>query len=160
MSAPKMTRLDELQADDAIWGVDEAAQQELAEALRGADLERDDSWERSAAVATVALQEGLPSGPSQQLLNALRAAAPLPQLEESAIRHWLQPNMVLAAACIVAQATADDEGPLPVSVQPVSAQPIGKRRMGFHVRPRHALAIQRGARIQRLKPICRLVFTN
>ena len=100
MSAAQMTRLDELQADDAIWGVDEAAQQELAEALRGADLERDDSWERSAAVATVALQEGLPSMPSQQLMDTLRAAAPLPQLETSAIRHWLQPNMVLAAALL------------------------------------------------------------
>ncbi|MFT6080696.1 MAG: hypothetical protein ACJAYX_004028 [Planctomycetota bacterium] len=95
-----MTRLDELQADDAIGGLDEAEQQELAEALRAAGLERDASWERIAAVAMVALQQGLPSGPSPQLMNALRAAAPVSQLRVSMAQRWLQPNMVLAAALL------------------------------------------------------------
>ncbi|MGK0435122.1 MAG: hypothetical protein ACJA0V_004281, partial [Planctomycetota bacterium] len=100
MSSEPMTRLDELQADDAIGGLDEAEQQELAEALRAAGLERDASWERIAAVAMVALQQGLPSGPSPQLMNALRAAAPVSQLRVSMAQRWLQPNMVLAAALL------------------------------------------------------------
>jgi hypothetical protein len=100
MSTAHLTRLDELQADDAIWGVDEAAQQELVEALHAADLERDASWERSAAVVAIALQHGLPRGPSPQLMKALQASAPMLQPEVPVNRHWSQPNLILAAALL------------------------------------------------------------
>ena len=46
MSASSMTRLDELQADDAIWGLDASAGQELVDALREAAVDADPSWER------------------------------------------------------------------------------------------------------------------
>jgi hypothetical protein len=100
MSAAQLTRLDELQADDAIWGVDEVAHQELVDGLHAADLERDSSWERSATVVTIALQQGLPRGPSPELMKSLRASAPISLQEVSTVRHWPQPNLVLAAALL------------------------------------------------------------
>lgn len=123
MSAFSMTRLDELQADDAIWGLDENARLELVDALCEAKLEPDSSWEHSAAVATIALQQAIPSGPSERLLRALRDAAPLSRpmserssgpslasssasspLVEGVAKWWAQPNAILAAALLTLSA--------------------------------------------------------
>ena len=103
MSAPSMTRLDELQADDAIWGLDASAGQELVDALREAAVDADPSWERCAALTTIALQERAPAGPSEGLLRALRAASPLPA-DDARPRWWSQPNAVLAAALLTLSA--------------------------------------------------------
>lgn len=111
MSTADMSRLEELQADAALWGLDDAEQQELAEALRQAGVERDDSWERGAAVMTVALQAEVPSGPSEALLHRLKKSAPIGVAEPGAgvsgvraagaPRQWWQPNSLLAAALLL-----------------------------------------------------------
>lgn len=102
MSDPVMTRIDELQADAAMWGLDDQSQQELDLALRQAGLDLDPSWERSAAVATLALQQAVPSAPSPWLMAALRAAAPVPQSKPVApvLRLLAHPNSILAAALL------------------------------------------------------------
>jgi len=100
MSAAHLTRLEELQADDAIWGVDAVTQQELADTLGSVDLEGDDSWERSAALLTIAMQNDTPSEPSPALMDALRASAPMPLPEAPVLHRWPQPNIILAAALL------------------------------------------------------------
>lgn len=127
MSTADPSRLDELQADAALWGLDDAEEQELAEALRQAGVERDDSWERGAAVMTVALQADVPGGPSEALLQRLRQSAPIgvaepgvanpspslatPSLSTPSLapgtaapRQWWQPNTLLAAALLLLSA--------------------------------------------------------
>ena len=79
MSSFEMSTLDELLADDAIWGLCPESEQRLDRELGNRELERDLSWERSAAVLTLALQQGLVPPPSPDLMSRLRADAPLPK---------------------------------------------------------------------------------
>lgn len=74
-----MSSLDELLADDAIWGLSPDLQQELDRKLGDNKLKRDLSWEQSAAVLTMALQQHQVPPPSPDLMSRLRADAPLPQ---------------------------------------------------------------------------------
>lgn len=121
MSAASMTRVDELQADDAIWGLDEHEQLELEQALLAANMVQDTSWEHSAVVATLALQQHVPTAPSPWLMEALRANAPLPKQTAAPIYgmgqlyRMGQPSTLLAAAllllCVTLWWTSDAQGP-------------------------------------------------
>ena len=71
-----MTRIDELQADRALWGLDRESEQELERVLQVDGREPDESWEHCAALMTQALQSDTPGGPSLHLMESLRAAAP------------------------------------------------------------------------------------
>ena len=75
MSAPSMRRLDELQADRALWGLGPEEARELDQLLREHGEEPDDSWERTAAATTVALLGEIPGPPRPQLLERLRQTA-------------------------------------------------------------------------------------
>ena len=74
-----MTSLEELLADDAIWGLGPDSKQQLERELGDNQLERDLSWERSAAVLAMALQQSQVPPPSPDLMSRLRADAPLPR---------------------------------------------------------------------------------
>lgn len=79
MSESTMCRLDELQADRALWGLDPQDQAELELALQRVGTTADSSWEHSAAVTLRALQLDEPGPPSERLIESLRRAAPLPR---------------------------------------------------------------------------------
>jgi len=99
MSTYSMSRIDELQADASIWVLDEHAELELHASLRAANLEADASWERSAAIATLALQRDCSSAPSPWLMESLRASAPAPRL--TLMKRLSQPYTILAAALLM-----------------------------------------------------------
>lgn len=103
MSPQELNRVDELLADDAIWGLDAAARSELERELRFAEQEFDASWERSAAVATIALQKERYVPPPQSLVDSLRAAAPLPKVPPASVSGWRNSttNVVLMAALLM-----------------------------------------------------------
>jgi hypothetical protein len=70
-----MRRLDELQADRALWGLEPEEAWELDRLLRQHGEEPDETWERTAAAATVAMMQAMPGSPRPQLLERLREAA-------------------------------------------------------------------------------------
>lgn len=79
MSSFEMNSLEELLADDAIWGLSPDSKEQLDRELCDSNLTRDLSWERSAAVLTMALQQQQVPPPSPALMSRLRADAPLPR---------------------------------------------------------------------------------
>lgn len=74
-SSPAMRRLDELQADRALWGLEPEEARELDRLLRQHGEEPDETWERTAAATTAAMMQAMPGSPRPQLLARLRQAA-------------------------------------------------------------------------------------
>lgn len=70
-----MRRLDELQADRALWGLEAEEARELDQLLREHGEEPDESWEQTAAATTTAMLQVMPGSPRPQLLERLRLAA-------------------------------------------------------------------------------------
>ena len=103
MSSFEMSTLDELLADDAIWGLCPESEQRLDRELGNRELERDLSWERSAAVLTLALQQRLVPPPSPDLMSRLRADAPLPKSIPKlvAMSRSNNTNILLVAALLM-----------------------------------------------------------
>lgn len=105
MSTFHMNRVDELLAEDAIWGLDDEAREELQRLLTEQQLEFDSSWQHSAAVATLALQQKDVHTPSPVLIASLRAAAPHLHANLQAnqvVKLRANPvNMLLAAALLM-----------------------------------------------------------
>ncbi|MHC4078356.1 MAG: hypothetical protein ACYST0_07940, partial [Planctomycetota bacterium] len=71
-----MRRLDELQADQALWGLEPGEARELDELLGEHGEEPDESWEQTAAATTAAMMHPMPSLPRPELLDRLRWSAP------------------------------------------------------------------------------------
>lgn len=109
MSSPSLSKLDELLIDDAIWGLDEAEQAELASEMQGASeagdtgLQHNTGWQHIAAITTIALQEAAVPPPSASLMAKLRRDAPLPANRLSSVAGGPRPyvNILLAAALLM-----------------------------------------------------------
>ena len=98
MSLASLHRVDELEADRALWGLSVEEQSELQAALTASGRTEDRSWELSCAALTAALLEE-ESLPSQRLIDNLCAAAPV-NLRRAPPRGVGPVTWLLAAATV------------------------------------------------------------